>query len=295
MGLKRYTNWGDVPDNLATKTALKRQGLRPGPDQVVAAIKSGGYGPYDLYDVAEAVKRRIPSPAQLAALEKARLAAVTCQRCGNEVYNPGELRRRRCSRCAEIVAHLPIKREVVRLAGRLLAEEDALILDTETTGLDEDDEIIQLSIIDLVGQPLFESLFKPTERIHVRALAVHGIGPEMLETAPAFAECHGQIQALLSGRVVAAFNMDFDGRLLDQTCERYGLAEIEAKSWHCAMRMFARFRGRWSDYHGSYTWASLADAAAEFGISQAGAHHSTSDCRTTLAVVKALAGWESEK
>ena len=40
---------------------------------------------------------------------------------------------------------------------------DAVILDTETTGLSAHDEICEVSVIDaLTGQPLLDTLIKPT-------------------------------------------------------------------------------------------------------------------------------------
>ncbi len=43
-------------------------------------------------------------------------------------------------------------------------ERDFVILDTETTGLDERAEIVELSIIDKHGYTLFDSLIKPKGR-----------------------------------------------------------------------------------------------------------------------------------
>ena len=43
-------------------------------------------------------------------------------------------------------------------------KEDYVILDTETTGLGDSDVIIQISIIDLDGNVLMDSLIKPTKK-----------------------------------------------------------------------------------------------------------------------------------
>ena len=69
-----YSTWSEIPDNLKTKTQLASLGLKPAPGQQPVAQRTGGYGPYDLFDIAGAIPKRQPSPAQIAALETARTA-----------------------------------------------------------------------------------------------------------------------------------------------------------------------------------------------------------------------------
>ena len=47
---------------------------------------------------------------------------------------------------------------------KLLIPDDALILDTETTGIGIDDEVVELAILDLSGRCLYESLFHSRRR-----------------------------------------------------------------------------------------------------------------------------------
>ena len=55
---------------------------------------------------------------------------------------------------------------------------DTVYLDTETTGVADDDEMVELTIIDDDGEPLINTLIKPKfHRTWAGAQRVHGISP----------------------------------------------------------------------------------------------------------------------
>ena len=85
-----------------------------------------------------------------------------------------------------------------------------VVLDSETTGLDDEDEIIDLAIISRHGSTMFNSLIKPTCPVSEGARAVHHISDEMLADAPTFAEVYPRIQEILSGKTVIIYNKNFD-------------------------------------------------------------------------------------
>ena len=59
-----------------------------------------------------------------------------------------------------------------------LREENALVLDTETTGLDNRAEILQIGIVSLEGEEIFNSYVKPARaKRWDEAMRVHGIKP----------------------------------------------------------------------------------------------------------------------
>ncbi|MGW7090049.1 hypothetical protein ACWGH2_42070 [Streptomyces sp. NPDC054871] len=79
--LTRYTRWALVPEGLHTKTQLDRQGLKPGSAPVGQVLYHGNnYAP--LYVATAAVAKRPCSPAQRAALDRARELQYRCRRCG---------------------------------------------------------------------------------------------------------------------------------------------------------------------------------------------------------------------
>lgn len=105
---------------------------------------------------------------------------------------------------------------------------NCLILDTETTGIGDDDEIIELAIIRTDnGEVLFNQRFKPTKTISDEAFAIHGISDDELVDKPRYAAYAPKLQGLLAGKTVIGWNIDFDIRLLRQTA----LAQRCALTW----------------------------------------------------------------
>jgi DNA polymerase-3 subunit epsilon len=125
------------------------------------------------------------------------------------------------------------RQEVITWARQVVAESEALILDTETTGLEAHDEVIQLAIVDLQGNVLLQTLVRPTVPVGTEARAIHGITDEVLAEASSFAQLHETIAGLLGNRSVLAYHADFDRRLLAQTCAKYGLPPLAVAAWGC--------------------------------------------------------------
>lgn len=285
MGKPEYTAWVKVPDNLKTKTQLGKLGLRPAKGQEPAAFFisyiRGRSRPqsYALYDMAEAVPKRKPSEAQLAALEKARAAAevaATCQGCGAK---PGyrHLRGGYCPECR-------VRRSAIRTAASWLAD-NPLFLDTETTGLESGDQIVEIAVLDAQGKVLLNTLVKPTCPMSAEAAAVHGIAEAELANAPGFADIAPTLYALLENRTVVVYNVAFDRQMIAQTARAHGLDAPPVGSWACAMELYAEFYGVWSSYYDSYKWQSLEDAAMQCGIKALVLHRAAGDAELARRVL----------
>jgi uncharacterized OB-fold protein len=113
-----YTWWDQLPEHLKTKTQLGELGFKPG-GPIRAQIEYGKgrrHRIYDLYDQREAVQK-VATPAQLRALEQARIKQRTCTRCGKVVERPSDLSPRgRCPAClAELATVAEIELELRRL------------------------------------------------------------------------------------------------------------------------------------------------------------------------------------
>ncbi|RMN18591.1 hypothetical protein ALQ63_02890 [Serratia plymuthica] len=171
-------------------------------------------------------------------------------------------------------------------------DENCLILDTETTGLGDDAEIVEITIIDTTGKVLLDTLVKPSKPIPAEASAIHGITDAMVMGAPEWKVIFPQVDALISGRTVVAYNSAYDVRLLDQTIDIHDvLPEIKNgfPKFQCAMLAYAEFYGQKSE-RGGYKWQRLTTAAKQQGVVIEGApHRALSDCLTTLGIVIAMA------
>lgn len=181
---------------------------------------------------------------------------------------------------------------------------NCVILDTETTGLDNQAEICEISIIDASGAVLLDTLVKPVRPIPAEAIAIHGITNDMVADAPMWAEIYQDVLALLAGRCVVIYNAAYDLRLIARCTLRAGvdvssgldidgvarlLKGIEGNA-QCAMLTYAEFYGDWDDYRGNYRWQRLTNAADQQGVVIEGkAHRALADCQLTLGVVRAMA------
>ena len=288
--LIEYDCWEGVPDHLKTKTGLGKLGLRLAKGQTAAARKTHwdyGVPTYALYDVGEAVPKRTMTAAQKEALERARAAALvvrSCERCGrvegSKIYRTDG--RRHCEGCVHGQMLAAAKQMARDWARQMLATEGAVILDTETTGLNG--EVIELAVIDMVGNELFNRRFRPLMRIEPGATAVHGLTAEILKEESDFCLLYDEVSRVLAeAAVVVIYNAAFDLARLAETCEVHKLAPLDiVLKGECAMEKYAGFVGDWSDYHESFRWQSLLG----------GDHSAVGDCRAALAVLREMAAAE---
>ncbi|GAA2686832.1 hypothetical protein [Streptomyces lunalinharesii] len=127
-GLPRYTRWDLVPDGLHTKSQLDRQGLKPGPgiEPVGQVLYHGNcYAP--LYETAAAVAKRPCTPAQRAALDRARGLQHECRRCGVRGEEPLG-KGRYCDGCRYVVTMWEQHEQAQVLARELVADTGAVLL-----------------------------------------------------------------------------------------------------------------------------------------------------------------------
>lgn len=261
-GVPRY-EWGQAPENLLTENQLAKRRLNPGPTR-------GVVGTWFLYDLAEA------TPFSAAQLEQIRQK----RREGRERLKR-RLEREERAREAFRVEQARLRDSAITWARELLAQGTAVILDTETTGLDGEAEVVEVVVINLEGKPLFETLVKPRGEISEEAIAIHGIIPEKVANASGFEEVLGGLQECLAGRPVICYNQAFDERMLAQSARRAGFlaSDIFFADSACAMERYADFVGEWSARYGRNKWQPLPG----------GNHTALGDCLATLAVIMQMA------
>jgi len=148
-------------------------------------------------------------------------------------------------------------------------------------------EIVSLCILAPDGRVLLDSLVKPMQEITNEASQVNGLSDAMLEDAPDFRDLLAQVQAILIGKAIVAYNAEFDQRMLYQTCRMRGLPAdwLLAADWQCAMNAYAAWFGEWRDDYGTYRWQRLPG----------GDHTAAGDCQATLALIRHMAHANREK
>jgi len=183
----------------------------------------------------------------------------------------------------------PGRQRAIQTARKIL-EARPVYLDTETTGLENSDEIIEISIIDDDGQVLFESLVKPSQPIPVSATSIHGITNEDVQNALNWPAVWPQVRSVLFGRLIVIYNEAFDLRMMQQSHARYRLPWKERLNTFDLLKLYAEFRGEWDPKRRSYRYHSLANAGLQCGISLPNAHRSTADTLLTRALLHHIAG-----
>jgi len=171
----------------------------------------------------------------------------------------------------------------------VIESKDFLILDTETTGLNDRAEIVSIAVIRSDGTTLLNSLVKPVRPIPPDATRIHGITNEMVASAPPFPT--ENIFGLLRGRNVIVYNAQYDKSMLYRSAaavERYDVDWTYLADWFCAMEAFSEIYGEWNDYHGNYKWQKLSTACTYYKIPVVGAHGALADCQMTLKVCEAM-------
>lgn len=172
-----------------------------------------------------------------------------------------------------------------------------VVLDTETTGLYGDAQIVQIAIVDDYSNVLLDTLVKPTIAIPADATRIHGITNEMVQNAPGWDQVVGLVFDILSeANALIIYNADYDLRMIDQSC---WAADVDVDDLYkrkpptfCAMNRFAEIYGDWNDYHQSYRWQKLETAARYYKLPVSNAHTALGDCLMTLSVSKKMAGVE---
>lgn len=186
-----------------------------------------------------------------------------------------------------------IVRRIAIKEARELLKSNFCVLDTETTGLGNDAEIVEIAITDAAGNELLSTLVRPIKPIPADVGAIHGIDNDMVQNAPLWSGLHEEIMTMLAQYRIGIYNAPYDLRMIHQTAwqSECWLPRFERQS-KCVMDIYSKFAGVWSDHHGSWKWHKLGVAAAACGIAPTGAHRALADCRMTLGILRHVAAQE---
>lgn len=174
---------------------------------------------------------------------------------------------------------------------RAICNKRPLILDTETSGLEAHQEVIELGLVELDGSVILNTLIQCQADIPVDATNIHGITKTMLTSAPSFPNVWATLQPY-QDRDIIIYNATFDIPFLMQTAARYRIRLPRLKS-HCLMIQYLRYitalqQQQEENRPNSH---SLDMACAHFGI-PVGGHRALSDAQAARNVLRSLAGLE---
>lgn len=180
--------------------------------------------------------------------------------------------------------HAADREQAQRWARGLLARSDWAIIDTETTGLDDGAEVIQIAVVGPDGAVAMDTLVRPRRLIPPDATAIHGITNAMVTNAPLFEVIRGRLLDVLTDKTVVAYNAAFDRRVLSQTARATDQL-MPLLTWECAMERYAEFVGQRSPRRSGYVWQPLPRKAEYRGRK----HQAIDDCLATLDLIRLMA------
>ena len=108
--------------------------------------------------------------------------------------------------------------------GALLDRSDILILDTETTGLGDRSEVVEVALVDTRGKVRLARPIMLIGRISKQASEIHGLTRRRLKElgAKPWTDVVLEYEALLrTAQTVLVWNAEFDARLISQTVQKH--------------------------------------------------------------------------
>ena len=171
--------------------------------------------------------------------------------------------------------------DATRWARSLLSGGEFVVLDSKTTGLGNPIDFVEVGVLSGRGEPLFDSLIKPSCPIDPRASRVHGHTAESLAGERRFFEVYPDLLEVLWSKRVVVYNASYDRRVWDAAVGRLGARASLAGDlapWECAMRAFAAYVGERSK-RGGYKSQKLPG----------GDHTALGDARATLRLIQRIA------
>lgn len=189
---------------------------------------------------------------------------------------------------------------------------NVLVLDSETTGICKKDQVIQLSVLKLNHNPVFNEYLNTEAEIHPKAQEVHGITKEMLSNKKSILDHADDLVSILKDKVLMGYNVKFDidrinasGALYlyeeakleelitsDKTfafMHQHGLS-VPYKSSIDLMAAFAAHNAEWIETKKCWKNKKLSFALDAFGISsyfQDGDWHELTELHNSLADTRA--------
>jgi DNA polymerase III epsilon subunit-like protein len=240
---------GCVPDHLATKAQLSKDGLSAAGLPVVAWLHYNPlHGICALFEKDQARPKKKLTALQLATLAAGRAlrGTVVCTRCGQTRSEVGE---QLCTLClsawraerqaaaerrfaarmeAEAQAEQDLleqlaadRRAAAVWARQVLADPGAVIFDSETTGL-EGSYAVEVAVIRVVDRTvLLKARLNPGVPIEPGATAVHGITDADVVDCPPFASIADELWQIMSQATrVVIYNKAFDTGVLTREVAR---------------------------------------------------------------------------
>lgn len=274
-----YPNERNEYPDWYTKTELKKMKLMPKKNvKPVALVIQKYYDNYNLYDIEKTTEFKLTTREKkelnkkrkkLAEKKKVELEKSTCKNCHELMSKDEKVGDYICQKCYKEIYNKNKDEYINNLMNKKI-----ICIDVETTGLENDDEILQISIINQNGDILLNEFCKPENKtVWLEAMSINGITPEQVKNCKQYSFYKDKVQSFIDEYdVIIGYNVSFDLNFL--RCDYNNKKIIDV------MKYFAHVYGEWNNYN-SYTWQKLVECAEYYNYSF-NAHDSLEDVKATL-------------
>ncbi|MCA1779770.1 MAG: 3'-5' exonuclease [Xanthomonadaceae bacterium] len=176
--------------------------------------------------------------------------------------------------------------------------DDYIVLDTETTGLPDENgppDIVTLGLTVVRNRAISESIefnTRPRKRVSDEAQAIHGIANQQAARFGSFDSQWNPIATYLKDQLVVIHNASFDWPILLDHVRRYGLAFPEIKGVFCSQKAaipWAQAMNIPSSHRGpSLDTLTAMFAVEDFRAKEGGLHGAKIDSQQTARVVETM-------
>ncbi len=116
-----------------------------------------------------------------------------------------------------------------------------VFIDCETTGLEEDDRIIEIGLVEMYENNItgreFHSYFNPHKPSTNSAFSIHGLSEKFLSDKPDFSSKSEDILRFIENSILVGHNIEFDLRFLYQELKRIDSKYVPSWKSVCTMNL----------------------------------------------------------
>lgn len=174
------------------------------------------------------------------------------------------------------------RNKAIQWARNILANKGRyLIVDTETSGIKDDDVIVHFAVMDLDRNMIIDTQVRPTrkKRINPVAQQMHGFSIKDLKDAPIFEKVLEQFLPMAEGKTLLSYRAIFHSQMIDQTIEQDGIARLYVG--------YSRFECIQEQYEAFYDRGYLAMPGRD--------NTGIGDCNAALDVIEEMATAETRE
>ncbi len=164
-----------------------------------------------------------------------------------------------------------------------------VIIDTETTGLTDEDEVVELAVVSMDGETIYHSYYYPDIEVNPQASKVNHLTKEGLKGNPKLDnEEWEKIKKAIDNKPIMGHNIGFDKRMIVQTMAKTGSNVLDVNALFEDLIDTMDIAKKYIPHESGKGFYKLNNLTTLVGITREEQHDAADDCRMTLEFVNRL-------